>query len=107
MAVSANAGHEATFSSRPFVFIRGSSLISVLSSDCTLIVGRDAPDHVELIFGWNYGLIAVRFKEAGVAKLADAPDLGSGPERGASSNLVLGITTLESGGYANFSLAYW
>ena len=33
---------------------------------------------VQLIFEWNYGLIAVRFKEAGVAKLADAPDLGSG-----------------------------
>ena len=31
-----------------------------------------------LIFEWNYGLIAVPFKEAGVAKLADAPDLGSG-----------------------------
>jgi hypothetical protein len=31
-----------------------------------------------LIFERNYGLIAVRFKEAGVAKLADAPDLGSG-----------------------------
>jgi hypothetical protein len=32
-----------------------------------------------LIFEWNYGLIAVPLKEAGVAKLADAPDLGSGP----------------------------
>jgi hypothetical protein len=32
----------------------------------------------QLIFERNYGLIAVRFKEAGVAKLADAPDLGSG-----------------------------
>jgi hypothetical protein len=31
-----------------------------------------------LIFEWNYGLIAVPFLEAGVAKLADAPDLGSG-----------------------------
>jgi hypothetical protein len=31
-----------------------------------------------LIFEWNYGLIAVPLKEAGVAKLADAPDLGSG-----------------------------
>jgi hypothetical protein len=39
-----------------------------------------------LIFEWNYGLIAVPFKEAGVAKLADAPDLGSGGEilRGSS-----------------------
>ena len=33
---------------------------------------------VQLIFRWNYGLIALPYKQAGVAKLADAPDLGSG-----------------------------
>jgi hypothetical protein len=44
----------------------------------TLIADRGARDYHQLIFEWNYGLIAVPLKEAGVAKLADAPDLGSG-----------------------------
>jgi hypothetical protein len=53
-------------------------------------------DH-RLIFQWNYGLIAVPLKEAGVAKLADAPDLGSGPEKGAGSSPVPGINDSYSG----------
>jgi hypothetical protein len=56
------------------------------------------PDLRELIFSWKYGLIPVPLKEAGVAKLADAPDLGSGGEilRGSSplSGKSLGIKVL-------------
>ena len=38
-----------------------------------------------------YAMVALfAFLHAEVAKLADAPDLGSGPERGMSSNLFLG-----------------
>jgi hypothetical protein len=47
-----------------------------------------------LIFEWNYGLIAVRFKEAGVAKLADAPDLGSGGAILRGSSPLSGITRI-------------
>jgi hypothetical protein len=50
----------------------------VLFFSSHLIAGRCARADHQLIFEWNYGLIAVPFKEAGVAKLADAPDLGSG-----------------------------
>jgi hypothetical protein len=56
------------------------------SFPANLIAGRGARDHHQLIFQWNYALIPVPLKRAGVAKLADAPDLGSGGEilRGSS-----------------------
>jgi hypothetical protein len=47
-----------------------------------------------LIFAWNYGLIAVPLKEAGVAKLADAPDLGSGGEILRGSSPLSGISSI-------------
>jgi hypothetical protein len=56
-----------------------------------VILLRNSWGYVQLIFPWNYGLVAVRFKEAGVAKLADAPDLGSGLAKGAGSSPVPGI----------------
>lgn len=39
----------------------------------------------------------IRDRQAEVAKLADAPDLGSGVERRASSSLALGTISLERG----------
>jgi hypothetical protein len=50
-----------------------------------------------LIFEWNYGLIAVPLKEAGVAKLADAPDLGSGGAILRGSSPLSGINDYQSG----------
>jgi hypothetical protein len=75
---------------RPFGQIGQTPYVLFFSSN--LIAARGARDHHQLIFQWNYALIPVPLKRAGVAKLADAPDLGSGGEILRGSSPLSGIS---------------